>query len=1187
MANPTRLNLLPYLQSWDGTSLEVRLVNIPRGSPLNPLIDGLTPPAPSFATAQFIFDVRLVQGLTGMATTTSPSSSVIITPAAVPQAETLFKQLAKQFQIDPAPPAPNPRPSGTQVRKYMPPTYRQAIGFSQARTPYVVSDDTYFCALKAPAPSPYVKIKPADPKMPWGKVIAMVMRQPVFSEALGLVRPFQVTPPSPDFFKEGGWLYVTLAPAGDVFALTTMPDAIKLYAARIPPLTAPQAVFTPVFFPVQAAPPPGPYDELFQEAIDYNDGFAKVVYAAQPQFTNPLSETDDGGRPVKDLGIRLGWDDEQVAIWMNRQIDPASAALDAPMGVQGYRVDGREAGQATWNSLCLAQGPVSVQGINVGSFNGELGIETIPAQLEGQKTGDYWLPIYYISWTGPSLVTIDILSQRLIGAPDPTDPNRVQGITPGLTLQYGKTYEFQVRLMDHTGGGPTNAEAPGGPSPQPVASLPFRRWVRPGAGHLIDPPPSVPDPSKPPTQLQVQRPLLSYPAYVFTGAPNAAADLLADLSNAKAESREVGLPDPDVTQLAISVEVEALGLDSAPGGGTDAGYHILYETVRTYPANPADPLVLDLDWQDVKNADTLAPGPVSGPLTLPTARNVRIAMRPVGRDDPQLKYFGAQDVRQGQQINVYLRHTSADERGLFVPDVPTNMIRGIFLQPDPPVDSNVSFAQRAAGNGIQAPNNALGRLADALGLAVSNLTLRGQPGRRVVFSASSDLRHILAPDASSITFASKSDLVQHWIIALRVTLDRDWTWDDLASQGISILRDGTGEVGRVEPRRMVNPDALIGPQRTQTDLVYFDAIDPKPEPGDFPAEIDLGYTLQANYTTSPTQSDAPLDLAIHLPITTRPNQVPHLVSAGIALSPYVRSGDYSRTDPRRKALWLEFDRPPDNPADSYYIRMLAYAPDPILVGSGDDVQEASEPPLPIDPEYIRVIVPGQSDDRAGASAMQLLLASDSPHHFMVPLPPGLEATSPELFGFFTYELRVGHASGWSTAQGRYGTALRVAGVQHPAPSLTCVVARNSTGIIASAPFADPVHNGGSLQPFPPATEMWVLIYAQVTQADGADHRNILLGRKPAPFKHRRFNDFGGANFGGVTGGVDQYGIATWSGAEIDFLLSLLTLDKDTPLSCLAVETLPGGAPLPDPLGANLGYQRLLRSSPLVPVPAVC
>jgi hypothetical protein len=182
---------------------------------------------------------------------------------------------------------------------------------------------------------------------------------------------------------------------------------------------------------------------------------------------------------------------------------------------------------------------------------------------------------------------------------------------------------------------------------------------------------------------------------------------------------------------------------------------------------------------------------------------------------------------------------------------------------------------------------------------------------------------------------------------------------------------------------------------------------------------------------------------------------------------------------------------------------------------------------------------------------------------------------------------VGHLIGWSTAQGRFGTVLRVTGVQHPAPLLSCVVARNSLGITASAPFANPVYNGASLQPFPPATQIWVLIYAQVLQADGADHRNILLGRKPALPQRKFYDNFNLAAGLGIPFGGPDFGVSTWSNDEIYFLLQLLALGNDTPLSCLAVETLPGGAPLPDPVGANLGQQRLLRSSPLVPVPAVC
>ena len=74
-------------------------------------------------------------------------------------------------------------------------------------------------------------------------------------------------------------------------------------------------------------PPSGvaSYDDPFAEVVDYADGFAKIVHAAQQLTADPLAEKDDGTRPVKETGIRLGWDDEQVTIWLNRQIDPALA----------------------------------------------------------------------------------------------------------------------------------------------------------------------------------------------------------------------------------------------------------------------------------------------------------------------------------------------------------------------------------------------------------------------------------------------------------------------------------------------------------------------------------------------------------------------------------------------------------------------------------------------------------------------------------------------------------------------------------------------------------------------------------------------------------------------------------------------------------------------------------------------
>ncbi len=117
----------------------------------------------------------------------------------------------------------------------------------------------------------------------------------------------------------------------------------------------------------------------------------------------------------------------------------------------------------------------------------------------------------------------------------------------------------------------------------------------------------------------------------------------------------------------------------------------------------------------------------------------------------------------------------------------------------------------------------------------------------------------------------------------------------------------------------------------------------------------------------------------------------------------------------------------------------------------------------------------------------------SPTHYLLPLPTGLHNESLQLFGFFTYELRVGHTQHiWCTANGRFGHPARINGVQHPAPALKCLVNRDENGIVVSAPYAQAVFNGKNVTSKPPKTEIWCMLYAQVKQADGKQNRNLLL-----------------------------------------------------------------------------------------------
>ncbi|WP_345408484.1 hypothetical protein [Nonomuraea salmonea] len=368
-----------------------------------------------------------------------------------------------------------------------------------------------------------------------------------------------------------------------------------------------------------------------------------------------------------------------------------------------------------------------------------------------------------------------------------------------------------------------------------------------------------------------------------------------------------------------------------------------------------------------------------------------------------------------------------------------------------------------------------------------------------MFGCSAALRHTLAPDSSAITFAAKADLTRRWIVAIRLTLRRDWTWDALDPQGLEIIRDDTEVVGFVSLPRGPGPS---GADRSRTEVVFFDAIDPTPEPGAFPDEMSVGYKVHSRFREAPAQADQDLAWTLRLPVATAPTQTPRLRSAGVALSPYVPAPDYSSTEQRQRRLWLEFDEPPLDPLDRLYARVLAYAPDPMLLDDQVSVPDPQEPPLPVDPEQLRIIVPGQPADDAGLGIMQELVASDlSPNHFILPLPQGLDQNAEELFGFFVYEVRVGHnRDRWCTAQGRYGPPLRVSGVQHPAPPLTCTVVRVKERVMAAAPYAAPLIDGWSQRPNRPKTELWGLLYTRVLQADGASFRNVLLGSAQADWQ---------------------------------------------------------------------------------------
>ncbi|MEO7854052.1 MAG: hypothetical protein ABIR94_17635, partial [Rubrivivax sp.] len=844
------------------------------------------------------------------------------------------------------------------------------------------------------------------------------------------------------------------------------PALLALYAARIPQLVpdAPRAIYAPVLFPVDR--PDFKLDEVLRDAERYDEGFARYVHGAQGD-----APALAGGQ-TRDA-IRLAWDDEQVARWFTRQLAVENVA---PMGTAGFRVDVRNsAGVAgavagEWHTL---QGQRSVGDLSVGTavlgpFVGEGMVEVVPAQVSPAHPGEFWMPAYFAAWRGASLVLTDSALARLAqplpdeGAPDSRFaaalPDREKTFVAvddkAVKLRYGLAYDFRVRLVDLTGGGP----ASDAPTPEPpdgdahlTTTVPFRRHRPPGAVAVLQ------RPSRNSPLMVVGKPRLGFPEVLYASGVDVADDDVVDALRAARRDdglakllREPGLPDPDVVTLAIEVQVRALAGDGEP-------WQVLYRTERAFDT-PV--LELPLRYDDVALLAGFAPA-ANGPLPLPTARDLRLQLSALGREDAG--HFGSAVAREGPASAVELNIAPADEAALL--DARVDPVLGFFFR-TPPADGSTPPAAQ--------------RLAQELGLQHHGLALTGRAGRRTVFAASAALRHTLSPECSSLTLSSEADVAQRWVIALQLRVGRDWSWRGGADPLIEVRRRvarGTAIADAVETvgtfrlplatagnaaSGLAAGDARDG-GRQFTDVVFLDALDPKPrigpqpQDGEFPDELNVSYELQVAFASPLVTAPAPVALPmLRLPVTTPPSQSARLVSAGIALSPYVAADDYSSTSTRQRMLWLEFEQAVIDPRDRYFVRVLAHAPDPLLTDEVVDETEP-EPPLPIDAEWVRLVRPGQPSDDSGAQAMSNMgLTAEEGRHFLVPLPEGLSETASELFDMFTCEIRVGHDnSRWCTAQGRWGPALRVAGLQHPPPPPSSAWAARSRRTSSTPPSCSP------------------------------------------------------------------------------------------------------------------------------------
>jgi hypothetical protein len=1098
--------------------------------------------------------------------------------------------------------APGPQPKA--VKKYLTGSYRTGTAFSKPRTQLTVTNDSYECALRDSTVQKRTASKPSR-EFYWEEILSFVLRQPMLATRMGLIYATEVLLPDPSSLAKGGYIYVDLTAGSDYFA-----GQRQLFAARVPVLGAqPRTLFAPVLFPVNH---PANYDQVFPEAEFYDDGFAKVVHGAQPA-TAALLETNSSALPApKDAGIRLAWDDEQIAIWLNRQlginaVDTSLPPPPSPTGVAGYCVDVFNETNNHWHSLMTVEGDLEIGGLEIGHFNGELPVEVLPVNLENSPSGEFWLPSYFTAWAGGSLAVADRTPFDIAGHPEIGGPQVYTPIDPDtVPLRYGHDYKFRVRLMDLTGGGPKQDETAASAG---SVKVPFRRYVPPKAVTVVSGGGVAADGKT--ASFEILRPEIAYPDVVFTDKYADALTLLkAQAAAAENDQREPALPDLDVTQLQIEVQVRTLQGDPSATAETSQPFVPLYKAIRDFDPGPDNSLKLDFTFQDMNNLSTLkgVVVPAGADLPLPTARAIRLVFRALGFADPKLEYWGTQDARVGAvSVDAYVQAPSSDERNLFQ-STPASEIQAIFLQPDPSTNANQRLQMNVAGLRHEAPSDLFSRLAHQLEQPGKDLALSSHQGRRTVYACSNALRHIINPDGSSISFSSKADLTRHWIVVINLILDRDWSWY-AAGNFASLIKevpdpDNPGQnkltlppepvvfevqrqlkngafllVGTLTMPGAINPTAALNPERNQTRLIFFDAYDPKPSPGVPLEEPELTYRLVPKFRDKINFVDSK-EWRLRLPITTPPSQAPKIVSAGLAFSNYLHDDHYANTEERRRMLFLELDGPVLDKHDLYFARVLAYGPDPMLLEFETNLPSPEEPPLPIDPELIRTITPDQSSDCAGINAMQQLIASPySDRHFLLPLPDSLNPDSHELFGFFVYELRVGHdCSRWSTAKARFGNPLRVSGVQHPAPQLRCSIMRTEERVTVAAQFASPVWEGRNIRSMTPRTRLYSLLYAQVLQANGQLWRNVLLLR--ALGDTRQDPDTQDIRLSPA--------IMEFTQDDILARLRLLGLPLNAPLSVVTVELLPEpNSPFDDPLGRHLGQVRILRVSPLTSVPEIC
>ena len=457
------LSLMLFPQRWDGQRLSASLLVLPRGDPLHA---PLWAEGAAFAGAPLALQLELQAGGDAFTPGAPGNLSVDFMLPGASRAVELFTALHGQFL--PTPPPSNPqalwrwreerRARWTAlgpVRKVLPESYLAALREHATHPRADVSRRAASAISESDLTSRLIR-SAAEPRpapgghLSWGEVLSHALRQPTLARALGLVIDIDTGFTGWDVagrLSHGGWLQVTLA--------ASQRHRAPRLAARIPALgPQPRPLFAAMLFAeatAGVAPCPRPW---LAEAESYSDGFAHVVHSAEyrPLGASLPLAPPPGAHP----GLAIGWDDEQLLAWVQRQVDALCEPAEALVlpSVAGYRVDVRERGDAdtAWRSLCGLRGTLSV-GEWHSEFTGESRIDVAPLLAGHGDDAFACLPRHFAIWRGGSLVT----GPRSAWGAHPWPPDQ-----PLPDLRPGSDFEVRVRLVDLSGGGPQ-------PTDQPVA----------------------------------------------------------------------------------------------------------------------------------------------------------------------------------------------------------------------------------------------------------------------------------------------------------------------------------------------------------------------------------------------------------------------------------------------------------------------------------------------------------------------------------------------------------------------------------------------------------------------------------------------------------------------------------------------------------------------------------------------